>query len=55
MLEFIAGLVVGLILAVLLLMVTSVFVAYVTQASYVDDHDFDDPRATSYDNDLEKR
>jgi hypothetical protein len=55
MLEFIAGLMVGLILAVLLLMIASVFIAYVTQASYVDDHEFDDPQTVSYNPDLEKR
>jgi hypothetical protein len=41
MIEFIVGLFIGLIVAVLILMGFSVFVAYITQAEYVDDREYD--------------
>jgi hypothetical protein len=41
MLEFIAVMFIILVLGILLLMLTSIFVAYVTQATYVDELDPD--------------
>lgn len=41
MLELILGIFVGLIIAVLVLMALSVFVAYITQAQYIDDREYD--------------
>jgi len=44
MLELFVGLFIGLLFAVFALMGLSVFVAYITQASYVDEHDLGDGR-----------
>jgi hypothetical protein len=41
MIELIVGLFIGLIVAVLVLMGLSVFVAYITQAEYIDDREYD--------------
>jgi hypothetical protein len=41
MIELIVGLFIGLIVAVLILMGLSVFVAYITQAEYIDDREYD--------------
>ena len=41
MLELILGISLGLIVAVLILMGLSVFVAYMTQAEYIDDREYD--------------
>lgn len=41
MLELILGIALGLIIAVLVLMALSVFVAYITQAQYIDDREYD--------------
>jgi hypothetical protein len=41
MLEFIAVMLIILVLGFLLLMLTSIFVAYVTQATYIDELDLD--------------
>jgi uncharacterized membrane protein YqjE len=41
MLELIVGLFIGLLFAVFALMGLSVFVAYLTQAEYVDDREYD--------------
>jgi hypothetical protein len=41
MLEFIAVMLIILVLGIVLLMLTSIFVAYVTQATYIDESDPD--------------
>jgi hypothetical protein len=41
MIELIVGLFIGLIVAILILMGLSVFVAYMTQAEYIDDREYD--------------
>jgi hypothetical protein len=42
MLEFIAILLAVVVGGLILLMLTSIFVAYITQAEYIDDHQFGD-------------
>ena len=54
MLELIAISLLVLVVAVFVLMGLSIFVAYITQAEYIDEHDFDDLPYV-YDPKLEKR